>query len=51
MEEYRSYRMKVKLSDVYLNKKLGEVVKQKKSVKFGKRAGKAGVKATPKKTK
>jgi len=46
MEEYRSYRMTVKLSDVYLNKKLGEVVKAGKG---GKGAGKA--KTPVKKTK
>ena len=40
MEEYRSYRMKVKLSDVYLNKKLGELVKAGKSGKGGKAQGK-----------
>jgi hypothetical protein len=40
MKEYRSYRMKVKLVDVYLNKKLGEVAKKTKSVKRGKLASK-----------
>jgi len=46
MKEYRSYRMKVKLADVYLNKKLGEAAKKTKKggVKAGKpsKAGKKG---------
>lgn len=40
MEGYRGYRMRVKLSDTYLNKKLGEVVKNTKAGKQGK-GGKA----------
>lgn len=49
MEGYRSYRMTVKFSDGYLNKKLGEVVKNTKAGKGGK-VGKPAAK-TRKKTK
>lgn len=39
MKEYRGYRMKVKLADAYLNRKLGEVGSQRsrKKPKKGKK--------------
>lgn len=49
-KEYRSYRMKVKLADVYLNKKLGEVAKNAKAGKKGKAGARKGGKVG-KKTK
>jgi hypothetical protein len=44
MKEYRSYRMKVKLADVYLNKKLGEVAKKTSKVGAKGKPSKAGKK-------
>jgi hypothetical protein len=44
MKEYRGYRMKVKLAEVYLTKKLGEGAKKTKGGKAGRKLGKTGKK-------